>query len=93
MPGQPPSVASALDLAEKQELSCGILYISLRDGLVFPAAQALNKKGVHIIFYTGQADPEGVKRDWPDADVLIKPVPAQTLLGALISACMQPAAP
>jgi two-component SAPR family response regulator len=87
------SVKRALELAEKQDLSCGILDISLADGLVFPAAHVLRKKGIQIIFYTGQADLESIKRDWPGAEVLMKPISSQALMRAVISACALPAAP
>jgi DNA-binding response OmpR family regulator len=85
--GPAESVKQALELTEKQYLTCAILDVSLDDGLVFPAAHALKKKGVQIIFYTGQADLEGIKRDWPGAEVLMKPISGQALLQAVVSAC------
>ena len=61
--------------------------MQLRDGLVFAAARILLAKGAGIVFYTGQYDPEGLKREWPDAQVLFSPVPLDILMRAVIAAC------
>jgi hypothetical protein len=49
----PATVKRALALAEQQELDCGVLDVSLKDGLVFPAAKVLRRKGVRPISYRG----------------------------------------
>ena len=77
----------ALELAIAEHLSCGVLDVKLRGGLVFPAAQVLRKKGAGIVFHTAQIDPERVKRDWPDAEVLFKPAPLRLLIPAVQAAC------
>jgi hypothetical protein len=61
--------------------------VKLRDGLVFPAARILRDKGAGIVFYTGHHDPEGLKQDWPQAHVLLKPAPLHLLMRAVIEAC------
>ena len=81
------SLERTLELANTEQLSCGILDVQLRDGLVFPAARILLAKGAGIVFYTGQYDPEGLKREWPDAQVLFKPAPLDILMRAVIAAC------
>jgi hypothetical protein len=68
-------VKSTVELAEKEDLDCSVLDVSLKDGLVFPAAEVLRQKGVRIVFYTGQADLEAIRRSWPDAKVIQKPAP------------------
>ena len=81
------SLERALELARAEQLNCGILDVKLRDGLVFPAARILRDKGAGIVFYTGHHDPEGLKQDWPEAHVLLKPAPLHVLMRAVIEAC------
>ena len=80
-------VERALELAIAEDLSCGVLDVRLRDGLVFPAAHVLREKGAGIVFHTGQSDPDGLKRDWPGAEVLFKPAPLRLLIPAVLTAC------
>jgi CheY-like chemotaxis protein len=82
------SVRRAIELAKSQTLDCGFFDVTLKDGLVFPAAEVLRRKGIGIVFYTGQADPEAIRRDWPKAKVLQKPAPLPALLQAVIEACV-----
>ncbi len=84
------SAERALELAIRENLSCGVLDVALRDGLVFSAARALRNKGAGIVFHTGQADPAGLKWDWPDAQVLFKPCPLLLLVPAIHAACRGP---
>ena len=81
------SLARALELAEQENLSCGVLDVRLRDGLVFAAAEVLRKKGVGIVFYTGQVDIEELKRDWPASKVLRKPAPSSEITKAVVDMC------
>ncbi len=85
--GQALSLERALELARAEQLNCGVLDVKLRDGLVFPAARILRDKGAGIVFYTGHHDPEGLKQDWPQAHVLLKPAPLHVLMRAVIEAC------
>jgi DNA-binding NarL/FixJ family response regulator len=82
------SVKRAVELAESQAIDCGFFDVSLKDGLVFPAAEVLRKKGAGIVFYTGHADPDGIKRNWPEAKVLQKPAPLSALIQAVIETCV-----
>ncbi len=77
------TLAHTLTLAESAPLSAAVLDISLRDEEVFPAAHTLRGRGVGIVFYTGYAAVEQLKRDWPDAQVLTKPTPARLLVEAV----------
>jgi len=81
------SVARALELAEQENLSCGVLDVRLRDGLVFAAAEVLRKKGVGIVFHTGQVDIEELKRDWPASKVLRKPTRSSEITKAVVDMC------
>ncbi len=80
-------VERSLELAIAEQLSCGVLDVRLRDGLVFPAADVLRWKGAGIVFYTGQIDPSSLMRDWPGAPVLLKPAPVRLLIPAVLAAC------
>ena len=76
----------ALELAKAEELSCGVLDVRLHDGLVFPAAEVLRDQGAGLVFYTGYADPFGLKGNWPGAEVIAKPVPLHQLIQAVRAA-------
>jgi len=83
------SVERAVELAEKEHIDCAVLDIRLGDQLVFPAAAVLRRRGVNIVFYTAQADPEALSRNWPGAKVLSKPAASRMLVQALAEACAQ----
>ncbi len=77
------TLSHALSLAQTTSMSAAVLDVSLRDEEVFPAAQALQGRGVGIVFYTGYAAVDQLRRDWPDAQVLTKPTPARVLVEAV----------
>jgi ActR/RegA family two-component response regulator len=77
------TLAHTLSLAETAAMSAAVLDVSLRDEEVFPAAHALKERGVGIVFYTGYAAVDALKREWPSAQVLTKPTPARLLIQAV----------
>ncbi|MFY9639729.1 MAG: response regulator [Rhodomicrobium sp.] len=81
------SVERALELAQAETIDCAVLDVMLRDGPVFPAAQILKNKGAGIVFYSGQAKPEDLQQHWPEAELLVKPVPLPELVRAVDAAC------
>jgi CheY-like chemotaxis protein len=85
--GPAKSLKDTLILAETSPLDCSILDVSLCDDLVFPAAKVLRDRGIGIVFYTGYGDPDSLRREWPSAQVLTKPVPPQLLIEAAVTAC------
>ncbi len=85
--GPAPNLKRAIALSQDESLSCGVLDVSLRGELIFPAAQKLREMCAGIVFYTGYADTGGLKREWPDAQVLIKPAPSKSLIAAVSAAC------
>ncbi|MFY9640070.1 MAG: hypothetical protein WCD20_14550 [Rhodomicrobium sp.] len=85
--GPAPNLKRALALSEDGSLSCGVLDVSLRGELIFPAAQRLRERCAGIVFYTGYADIGGLKRAWPEAQILIKPAPSKFLIAAVSTAC------
>ncbi len=85
--GPAATLANALALARSASLTCAVLDVNLRHELVFPAAQVLKERCVKIIFHTGCGDPEGLRRDWPDAQILKKPAPCGLLIRTVCAAC------
>ncbi len=81
------SVERAIELAQSEVIDCAVLDVMLRDGPVFPAAQILKEKGAGIVFHTGHIKPESLKERWPDAAVLIKPVPMNLLIRSVTEVC------
>ncbi len=77
------TLAHTLSLAQTTCVSAAVLDVSLRDEEIFPAALALKGRGVGIVFYTGYAAVDHLRRDWPDAQVLTKPAPARLLVEAV----------
>jgi DNA-binding NarL/FixJ family response regulator len=73
----------ALQLANEEHVSCGLLDVKFRDGPIFPAAEMLENKGAGLVFYTCRADPIGLKQDWPKAEVISKPIPLRFLIAAI----------
>jgi hypothetical protein len=67
-------------MAQTALMSAAVLDVSLRDEEVFPAALELKERGIGIVFYTGYAAVEQLRREWPDAQVLTKPTPARILI-------------
>jgi len=84
--GPAKTLADTLALARAPYLTCAVLDVKLGCELVFSAAQVLKDRHVGIIFYTGYNDPEGLRRNWPGAQVVSKPAPAQLLIGAVNAA-------
>jgi DNA-binding response OmpR family regulator len=81
------SHARALELAIIEDLDCAVLDVTLRDGLIFPAASILRQRGAGLVFYTSHQDLEGLKRNWPASQVLLKPAPPKLLVQAVKAAC------
>jgi len=77
------TLSHALSLAQTASMSAAVLDVSLRNEEVFPAAQELTERGVGIVFYTGYAAVDQLRRDWPEAQVLTKPTPARVLVEAV----------
>ena len=77
------TTAAVVALAKTAPLSCAVLDVNLGSDLVFPAAHFLRERDIKTIFCTGYGDPESLSKDWPDAQVLVKPVQSQHLIRAV----------
>ena len=83
--GPAKTAADATALARTAPLTCAVLDVNLGCELVFPAAQVLRDRGINTIFCTGY-DMHVLQQDWPDAQVLAKPVCSQMLIRAIRTA-------
>lgn len=81
------TAAKAIAVAKERRPRCGVLDVTLRDGPIFPVALVLRELSAGIVFYTGYADLDGLKREWPEARVLFKPAPHGLLLSTVAAAC------
>ncbi len=76
--GPTATLRQTLDMIPAFSVSAALLDVNLRDGEIFPAARILQESGVGVVFYTGYADVDRLKCDWPRAQILTKPAPPQT---------------
>ena len=83
--GPAKTAADATALARTAPLTCAVIDVNLGCELVFPAAHVLRERGVNTIFCTGY-DVHVLQQDWPDAQVLSKPVSSQRLIRAIKAA-------
>ena len=80
------TAADATALAQTAPLTCAVLDVNLGCELVFPAAQVLKDRNIKTIFCTGYGDLHGLQTDWPNAQILAKPVHPQLLIRTVRSA-------
>ena len=80
--GPAKTAADATALARTAPLTCAVLDVNLGCELVFPAAHVLRERGINTIFCTGY-DVHVLQQDWPNAQVLSKPVSSQRLIRAI----------
>ena len=81
------TLRQALAMIADVPVSAALLDINLRDSEVFPAALALHERGIGMVFYTGYADVDSLRRDWPGVQVLTKPAPPRLLISAMFETC------
>ena len=80
------TAADAIALAQTALLTCAVLDVNLGCELVFPAAHILKGRNIKTVFCTGYGDLHGLQLDWPDAQILAKPVRPQILIRTVRSA-------
>ena len=82
------TLRQALVMISDVSVSAALLDVNLRDADVFPAALALKERGIGMVFYTGYADVDSLRRDWPGVQVLTKPAPPRLLISAMSETCL-----
>ncbi len=83
MDGPYPTVREASDALCSQKPTCAILDVRLKDGDVFPLADALDAAAVPIIFHSGHADDAHLRRRYPLALICSKPSSPSALQSAI----------
>jgi DNA-binding response OmpR family regulator len=78
-------LGASVELARRASISAAVLDVRLSDGAVAPVARILSERGIPFIFYTGQAETDAVRLEWPSAPVIAKPAPARNLVAAIAS--------
>jgi DNA-binding NtrC family response regulator len=78
-----PDKRSAFQAIEDDMPDAAILDVCIRDGEVFPLADALAKAGVSLIFHSGHVNEEEVAERYPGACACAKPCPPARLIDAL----------
>lgn len=76
-----PCVSKALHLADVPALSAGIIDIRLGAEKADPVCEALDRRQVPFILYTG--NPETAQDRWPTAPIIGKPASAAAIVGAI----------
>jgi DNA-binding response OmpR family regulator len=77
------TVEEALDLAKGDNLSAAILDIMLGRESVAPVARELDDGGIPFVFYSGQAETDPIRREWPGCKIFSKPARPQAIVNAL----------
>lgn len=62
-----------------------LLNVNLRDGQVFPLADLLKERGLHLVFHPGHMDDPEIMHRYPGAMTCPKPVDTTRLEAALIA--------
>lgn len=77
------SLAQAKDAANTAAVDLAVLDIDLGGQEVFPAAKALQARGIPFIFYTGQPEREALHTEFAGIPVCVKPARPDSLIEAL----------
>ncbi len=70
-------------LAGTKRIDAALLDIRIGQETVAPIARELSARGVPFAFYTGQAEADPVRTEWPDRTLLAKPASARAIVDAI----------
>lgn len=84
--GPSPSVAHATNLIARENIDIALLDVNLDGEFVYPLAQALDGKGVPIVFLTGYDDAV-LPAEWGARPRLLKPI-LRTALREELAKCV-----
>jgi DNA-binding response OmpR family regulator len=79
------TVAEALALIDREDISAAILDVRLGQETVAPVARSLSQRQIPFVFYTGQVTTDPIWGEWPTSKVISKPATPQTLVVAVAS--------
>jgi DNA-binding response OmpR family regulator len=77
------SAQSALASGDGAEVSAAVLDIRVGAETVVPVARRLSERRVPLLFYTGQAETDPLRAEWPNSRVVSKPATPSTLVRAV----------
>ena len=86
MVGPYPTIREAREGLSALTPDCAVLDVRLKDGDVFPIADALHAAKVPIVFHSGHADDRELRRRYPTALVCSKPSSPSSLQAAIEAA-------
>jgi len=91
--GPAPTMAIALELAQKEHIDAAVVDVNIRGGKAYPALRILAQRGVPFLLTSGYAD-WSMPPEWQDRPRLQKPYSAELLasrVAEIMSSADQPA--
>ncbi len=85
------TVADALSLVDREDISVAILDVRLGDDTVAPVARGLSRRKIPFVFYTGQGNDDPLWQEWPASKVIPKPSLPRSLVAAVADVVKKPA--
>ena len=80
------TVADALALVDREDISVAILDVRLGDDTVAPVARGLSRRNIPFVFYTGQGSSDPFWQEWPASKVIPKPSRPRSVVAAIADA-------
>src|SRR5215468_9200429 len=77
------SLEEGLAGAENGDLTAAVLDVRLGRESSFPIAHRLERRGVPFVFYTGQAEIDQLRAQWPECRVIAKPARRGAIVAAI----------
>ena len=85
--GRAMTVKGAIPLAKWEDFDCALMDVKLSDGDIYPVACIVRDRGKSIVFVTGTPSLPELRKEWPDAEILEKPMNVEELISAVAKAC------
>ncbi len=82
--GPSASVEEALDLLKREAASAAVLDVRVGDRSIVPVVRRLQARNVPFLFYSGQADTDSVRREFPEAPFIAKPAPPKLIVSSVL---------
>jgi DNA-binding response OmpR family regulator len=83
------SVKDALALAGDHGLAAAILDVRIGRETIAPVAKELVRRAIPFVFYTGQADTDLIRTEWPGCKIVHKPAHPRSIVSAIASLLQQ----
>jgi DNA-binding response OmpR family regulator len=83
------TVKDALTLAGDRGLAAAILDVRVGRETIAPVADELVRRGIPLVFYTGQAETDLIQAEWPGCKIIYKPAEPRSIVSAVASLLKQ----